>query len=83
MDTWGISGPTFIGIYGGILVVASMVVFAIRHRLSGSSERARLAGPRTSEFGPYDVAMLKGGDSLVLAVAASGMGSVLDEHHVG
>jgi uncharacterized protein (TIGR04222 family) len=70
MDTWGISGPTFIAIYGSVLVVTGTVVFAIRHRLSGSAGRAGLAGLRTPELGPYEVAMLKGGDSLVPTVAA-------------
>ena len=70
MDTWGISGPTFMAIYGSVLVVTGTVVFAVRHRLSGSAERAGLAGLRTPEIGPYEVAMLNGDDSLVPAVAA-------------
>ena len=70
METWGISGPTFIGIYAAVLVVTGTVVFAIRHRLSGSSGRAGVAGLGTPDLAPYDVAMLKGGDSLVLAAAA-------------
>lgn len=69
MDTWGISGPTFVAIYGGILVAVSTLVLVIRYRLS-SPGRAALAGLRAFGPSPYEVAMLKGGDSLVLTVAA-------------
>jgi uncharacterized protein (TIGR04222 family) len=70
MDTWGISGPTFLVVYAGLLAVTSAVVLAIRWRLSASSDGSGLAEVRGCDVGLYDVAMLKGGDSLVLAVAA-------------
>ena len=35
MNTWGISGPQFLVIYGAILMVTGAVVFALRRRISG------------------------------------------------
>ena len=57
-------------IYGGLLAVTSVVVFAICRRLSASSDDSGLVEVRRPDLGLYDVAMLRGGDSLVLAVAA-------------
>ena len=70
MDTWGISGTTFLVIYGVVLVGVGAVVFAIRRRLSRPSEGAGLDTWRCAELGPYEVAMLTGGESLLSAVAA-------------
>jgi uncharacterized protein (TIGR04222 family) len=69
MNTWGISGPQFLILYGTILVVTGAVVFAIRRRISGRWDRVGLAGLRAPELSPYEVAILKGGDSLALTVA--------------
>ena len=68
MNTWGISGPQFLVIYGAILVVTGAVVFAIRRRICGHSDRGGLATLRAPELSPYEGAMLKGGDSLALTV---------------
>lgn len=70
MDTWGISGPAFLAIYAGVLTVTGLVVFAICRRISGESDRSGLTGGREPELSPYEVAMLKAGDSLVLVAAA-------------
>lgn len=70
MDTWGIGGPTFLVLYGGVLAVTGLVVFAICRRISGESDRSGLVGLSPPELSPYEVAMLKGGDPLVLMVAA-------------
>src|SRR5947209_13171325 len=70
METWGISGPTFLAIYAGLLAVTSAMVFGICRRLSASRDGSGLAELRKPDLGLYDAAMLKGGDSLVLAVAA-------------
>src|SRR4030088_3533770 len=70
MDTWGISGSQFLVMYGAALVLGVLLVFAIRRRISGESDRSGLVGLRAPELGPYEAAMVKGGDSLVVAVAA-------------
>jgi uncharacterized protein (TIGR04222 family) len=70
VETWGFSGPTFLVVYGGVLAVTGAVAFAICRHLSGASDDSDLGELRRPDLGLYDVAMLKGGDSLVLAVAA-------------
>ena len=69
MNTWGISGSQFLVIYAGVLAIALLVVFVICRRISGESDRSGLTGLRAPELTPYEAAMLKGGDSLVLTVA--------------
>jgi uncharacterized protein (TIGR04222 family) len=87
MDTWGITGPAFLGIYGGVLAIAGVVVFGICRWIRSESDRSGLVGLRTPELSPYEVAMLKGGESLVLTVVAcrlKGAGSLkLNERGAG
>jgi len=66
MNTWGISGPDFLLLYIGLLIITWVVVLAAR-------QRTRSASPATaayqSELGLYEAAMLSGGGQLALAVA--------------
>lgn len=66
-DTWGISGPVFLAIYGGLVAVTTLVVLINRRR--------RLAGPSATAGEPgldaYDLAMLNGGERLVLVSAVA------------
>ncbi|MGH8898893.1 MAG: TIGR04222 domain-containing membrane protein [Egibacteraceae bacterium] len=68
-DTWGISGPTFLVIYGGLLAVTTMVVLIGRRR--------RLAVPGEPAGQPaldtYDLAILNGGDELAVVTALANL----------
>lgn len=67
MNTWGISGPDFLLIYIGLLLVTWVGVLAARQRILAA------AGTDTTSYQPglglYEAAMLNGGDRLALAVA--------------
>ena len=77
MDTWGISGPAFLGIYGAALALAGLAAFATIRWIRGASDRSGLTGVQAPELSPSEVAMLKEGDSLVLTVATC---RLKDEH---
>ncbi|MGH3922368.1 MAG: TIGR04222 domain-containing membrane protein, partial [Pseudonocardiaceae bacterium] len=68
-DTWGISGPAFLMIYSGLVAVTTL--------LGLISRRRRLASPRAPAGEPgldaYDLAMLNGGERLVVAVATANL----------
>ncbi len=70
MDTWGIRSGTFVVIYVGLLALTGVIVFVIRWRIRGSSDRFGLVGLGMPEIDPYEAAMLKGGEKLVLTTAA-------------
>jgi uncharacterized protein (TIGR04222 family) len=57
-------------IYGAGLLAVGVVEFAICWWIRGESDRSDLAGSTPPELGPYEVAMLQGGDALVLTAAA-------------
>lgn len=65
----GISGPTFLMIYSGLLAVTTLVVLITRRR--------RLAGPGAPAGEPtldtYDLAMLNGGEALTVAMAIANL----------
>jgi uncharacterized protein (TIGR04222 family) len=69
MNTWGISGGAFLGIYGAAIAATGMLVYAIVRSIRGQSDRSGLAGTGSPDLTPYELAMLKEGDSLVLTVA--------------
>ncbi|MFC8845218.1 MULTISPECIES: TIGR04222 domain-containing membrane protein [unclassified Micromonospora] len=67
-DTWGIPGPTFLGLY--LLAGLVVVVGAIAHR------RRVLAGPSAvggGQLGPQQVAYLNGGNQLAVWTALGGL----------
>jgi uncharacterized protein (TIGR04222 family) len=67
MNTWGISGPDFLLLYIGLLIVTWVGVLAARQRIGAA------AGTDTASYQPglglYEAAMLNGGGQLALAVA--------------
>jgi len=70
VDTWGIRSGTFVVIYAGVLALTALIVFALRRRIRGASDRDGLVGLSTPEIDPYEAAMLTGGEKLVLTTAA-------------
>lgn len=70
MDTWGIRSATFVVIYAGVLALTALIVFVLRRRVRGASDRDGLVGVSNPEIDPYEAAMLTGGEKLVLATAA-------------
>jgi uncharacterized protein (TIGR04222 family) len=79
-DTWGISGPTFLALYGALIVVVTVV---------GLRERRRLARPdRTPadrDWGdlPQEVAYLHGGADLAVYSALSALHQTGAVHPAG
>ncbi len=57
-------------IFAGLLVVSGAAVVAIRRHILGASSQDGLADLTSHEPGPYEAAMLKGGDRLVLTASA-------------
>jgi uncharacterized protein (TIGR04222 family) len=70
VETWGISGGAFLAIYGAVLTLTGLMVFAACRRIRGESHGSAVPGASAAELSPYEVAMLKGGESLVLTVVA-------------
>ncbi|MGH8903449.1 MAG: TIGR04222 domain-containing membrane protein [Egibacteraceae bacterium] len=68
-ETWGISGPAFLVIYSGLVAVTTLIMLISRRR--------RQASPRLPADGPgldaYDLAMLNGGERLVVGVATANL----------
>ncbi|MFY1595005.1 TIGR04222 domain-containing membrane protein [Micromonospora sp. WMMD737] len=69
-DTWGISGPAFLGVY--LLAAVVIIVGTVVHRLSV------LAGPQVGDvgqLGPQQVAYLNGGQQLAIWASLGGLRS--------
>ena len=62
MNTWGISGPAFLALYGTALVVVTAAALWVGRR------RERLAAD-AAEVDEYEVALLNGGERLAAVVA--------------
>lgn len=67
MNTWGISGPDFLLLYFGLLIVTWVVVLAARQRIGAAVGTATAS--HQPGLGLYEAAMLNGGGRLALAVA--------------
>lgn len=65
-DTWGISGPAFIGIYLAATVACLFLTLLLRRWVSQ-------AGPMQRELHPYEVAYLIGGPRHAVATAVAGL----------
>lgn len=65
MHTWGISGPAFLMVYGGLLGVVVAAIASDRF-LDRGRGRSRV---KASELDDYEVAMLNGDAAVVAAVA--------------
>jgi uncharacterized protein (TIGR04222 family) len=63
-DTWGISGPEFLLLYGAGFLLTVVVVLLTRRLLS-----RRAAVDSTAELEPYELAALSGGMALVVHTA--------------
>ena len=68
-DTWGISGPTFLGLYAALAVVAVIATVLARRSLARSPAPA--PAPRLDN--PDDVAYLHNGPELTVLTALSAM----------
>lgn len=66
-DTWRVSGPTFLGLYAALAVVAVIVTMLARRSL------ARSHAPAPHLDNPDDVAYLHGGPELTVLTALSAM----------
>jgi hypothetical protein len=66
-DTWGISGPTFLGLYAALAVLAVIATVLARRSL------ARSPAPAVRLNNPDDVAYLHGGAELTVLTALSAM----------
>jgi uncharacterized protein (TIGR04222 family) len=66
-DTWGIRGPTFLGLYAALAVVAVIATVLARRSL------ARSPAPAVRLNNPDDVAYLHGGAELTVLTALSAM----------
>jgi uncharacterized protein (TIGR04222 family) len=64
-DTWGISGPTFLVLFGLAAVVAVIVVYRLRQRILIGVDRPGVA----ENLHPYEVAYLTAGPSLAVTSA--------------
>jgi uncharacterized protein (TIGR04222 family) len=69
-DTWGISGPTFLGLYLGLIVIAVAATVLARRRLARSATMTPVT-PLDSH--PDDVAYLHGGPELAVLTALTAM----------
>jgi uncharacterized protein (TIGR04222 family) len=67
-DTWGISGISFLWIYGLLGVGCIGLVWLGRRRLL---EAPRRSHPQSAGLGPYELAVLNGGPTLAVTAAAS------------
>lgn len=63
MNTWGISGPVFLALYGSALLVVAAAALWGGHRRVGASDEG------TDGLDEYEVAMLNGGERLAAVVA--------------
>ena len=72
VDTWGISGPTFLLAY--VVLAIAVIVAAVRARRSLSDVSAERPASRLDERA-YDVAYLNGGAELAVTAALSAMTS--------
>lgn len=68
-DTWGISGPTFLGLYAALAVVAVIATVLTRRSLA----RSLAPAPAPSLDNPDDVAYLHNGPELTVLTALSAM----------
>ncbi|MER7420803.1 TIGR04222 domain-containing membrane protein [Micromonospora peucetia] len=69
-DTWGISGPAFLGVY--LLAAVVIIVGTVVHRLTV------LSGPSVNgvgQLGPQQVAYLNGGEQLAIWASLGGLRS--------
>ncbi|MFE6616116.1 TIGR04222 domain-containing membrane protein [Amycolatopsis sp. NPDC057786] len=71
-DTWGIPGPTFLAIYGALIVFPVVVglVWTIAVKLGAKSPRATVSGPAPTV---YELAYLAGGPDRVVDTAIAAL----------
>lgn len=71
-DTWGIPGPTFLAIYGALIVFPVVVglVWTIAVKLSAKAPRATVSGPEPTV---YELAYLAGGPDRVVDTAIAAL----------
>lgn len=65
-DDWGISEPTFLGLYGALAVIAAFATVLARRRLARSTAASPGPGLDTQ---PYHIAYLNGGPELTVLTA--------------
>lgn len=75
-NTWGISGPVFLALYGAGLLATWLLLRRERERLA----RPVLTLSDPDQLGTYEVALLRGGDDLAVttAVASLSVSSAID-----
>jgi uncharacterized protein (TIGR04222 family) len=66
--TWGISGPLFLWLYGGLCAAAAAAIWITMKRATGKAPRSQ---DPTPDLGAVKVAMLNGGPQLAITTAAT------------
>lgn len=66
LDTWGISGPSFLKLYGTLSVLVGVLLWWIRRRLLSPGRRTT-----GGELDEYQLAYLNGGVGLAVTAAAA------------
>lgn len=67
--TWGVRGPVFLALYAALIATVALVVLALRGSFVLFDLRGDAGGPIVDDA--LALAMMNGGDELVLAVAAA------------